>query len=414
VATLFNIQGNWTDPAHYEVLPGVTFDVPDQYGLPDVVFDDLPEPAACHNFSVTPFTSADCDGWIQKVELYDGGQLITVLDSRSGQWSDPYTPETAPGWTFDIPAEYGGGTIDVSQAVERDSCVIIRSYKAHQAFLENSCDGVRRVINLYEGPPSDPYQTLVGTLYNEIFDFTNPYALEVAPEVTVDVPEEYGDDHTFPAMYEPDNCQVTHQTDVWFASDCNQYWGGYILDGNQVETFHGNWTDPYRPESVTVDVLVPIGEGELGDRSFTITIEKDSTCLRCLVEKVYPMASYIAYDAPPGYWQGPFGMGPGVCSVIHPVGQVPAAWRISDVCSLCPEQIEGGYLYDIRNGNGRMFYDGWVYKVTCHGRQPYYTYMGYRWNDEWVREDEFTTNGERTSCRVDWCTDWVHENYPNP
>lgn len=411
--SLVNESGTWSDPYHYESVPVASYDVPDQYGnLPDVQFDELQEPAHCHDFNIRAFTKVDCEGWLQKVNLRDGNQWLKVLAVEQGTWTDPYTLETVPGWTFDIPDEYGGGSVDLDPAVEPELCIVNRIYKAHQAYLEDSCEGIRRVINLYEGPPGDPYQTLVGTLYNEVFYFTNPFVLETIPAVTVDVPAEYGEDYTFAAMEEPEVCKQVHQTDVWYQADCNQYWGGYILDGEKVETFRGDWKNPYKPESVTVDVIVPIPEGEEGESEFTITIHKDADCIKCKVTKVYPMASYIAYDAPDNYWKGPFGMGPGVCVVIHPEGQVPSAERVAVICSLCEDQVEGGYIYDVRDGNGNMFFDGWLYRISCYGKDPYYMYNGLRWNEEWVREKDFNSKGERLTCRVEGCADWIHENYP--
>ena len=117
------------------------------------------------------------------------------------------------------------------------------------------------------------------------------------------------------------------------------------------------------------------------------------------------MAAYHDAAAPGGYWQGPFGLGAGVCNVIHPEGQVPSVGRVTMLCSLCPDQYEGGYIYQVNH----MFDNDWVYKVQCYGQETHYTYMGYNW-DPYVKIGEYTTEGERLSCRVQGCADWIHEN----
>jgi hypothetical protein len=216
----------------------------------------------------------------------------------------------------------------------------------------------------------------------------------------------------FNEVFEDDDCREPHQTGPWSDSDCDQYWGGYILDGQKVETFRGNWQDPYGPESVTVAVTVPINEGELGNTEFEVEIAKKSSCIECKITEIYPMTTYQVFDAPPGYWRGPFGRGPGICPVIHEDGLVPSAERVSQLCSLCEDQLPGGFIYDVRGGNGTAFVTDWLVLVECNGQDPYYTYAGYRWDAEWVRDKSFTRTGERICAREEGCAEWIKENYP--
>jgi hypothetical protein len=109
---------------------------------------------------------------------------------------------------------------------------------------------------LYEGPASDPYANLVGTLYNEIVPFVDPLILETIPAVTVDVPTAHGPDYTFAAMVEPEFCYTTCALDVF-----NRSWTEEILtpEGEvQVTTFF-EYVDSLDPEvvcRVTEDVEI--------------------------------------------------------------------------------------------------------------------------------------------------------------
>jgi len=436
----------------------------------------LVEPDGCHDITIKSHQAADCDGYARAVNLYDLGVYQGHLLFESGVFTDPYALEPGlPAVSFAIPSEYGGGTVDFDALSEPASCQIFRTYKAHQAYLKNNCEGIQRVINLYEGPASDPYQTLVGTHYNETVLFSDPFNLETIPAVTVDVPDAYGADYTFAAMDEPEFCYST--CDVTTPVVLDPVWGewtpwvynpangleestrvgtqttlfvdsvdGEFICGTEIEELsgyqsreveysltvvgigdcftweyvpaftkggemsvvgelEGAWMNVYGPEIApvpTVSVIWPSGY------SLTVTpdaIAKEKACIQCETTRFYPMAAYVDGAAPPGYWQGPFGVGSGVCNVIHPKGQVPSVGRVTTICSLCPDQYEGGYIYQVNH----MFYDGWVYKTTCYGRDPHYTYMGYNW-DAYVRIGEYTTDGERCSPRVQGCADWIHEN----
>jgi len=432
---------------------------------------EVPEP---HDYELVFDQRNECLGQnYYRIMLTDFGKYVSTLyHSGFFAWSDPYTLESKTFGPFDL-GEFG--TFPAVTLEEPANCQIFRTYKHHQAYLANNCEGIRRVINLYEGPASDPYKTLVGTFYNQTVLFTDPFNLETIPAVTVDVPDAYGPDYTFAAMDEPETCYSTCDVTTPVVQD--PVWGNWtpwvynpgngleestrtgtqttlFMDsvnekyvcGSSVEELSdyrsrevdysltvtgtgdcstweyvvnfteggvmsvegdlkGSWVDIYGPEIApvpTVSVVWPSGY------ALTVTpaaFAKDNGCIQCRITPYYPQASYLDAAAPDVYWQGPFNLGPGVCSVIHPEGQVPSSDRVRTICSLCPDVYEGGYVYQVNH----MFYDGWVYKVQCYGEEPHYTYMGYNW-DAYVRIGEYTTEGERLSCRVQGCADWIHEN----
>jgi hypothetical protein len=193
--------------------------------------------------------------------------------------------------------------------------------------------------------------------------------------------------------------------------DCNEGWS-YEVDvpeGAQWELIEGalsgEWLNSYGPEDnaaflPTVVVTWPSGYAE---QATGVLIVKDEGCIECRVTRLYPQAVYLDPNAPVTYWQGPFGRGAGVCAVIHPEGQTPSAERVTTICSLCPDQIDGGYVYH----GEREFIDDYVYRLDCWGQEPHYVFAGFNW-DAYVRSD-FTREGIRTSCRVQGCADWIHE-----
>jgi hypothetical protein len=122
------------------------------------------------------------------------------------------------------------------------------------------------------------------------------------------------------------------------------------------------------------------------------------------VTALYPQATYLDPNAPETYWQGPFELGPGACSVIHPAGQTPSADRVTVICSLCEDQIKDGFIYH----GEHQFLDGWVYKVECYGYETHYWYEGYNW-DKWVRLGMYDDQGNRTCNRIEGCADWIKE-----
>jgi hypothetical protein len=167
----------------------------------------------------------------------------------------------------------------------------------------------------------------------------------------------------------------------------------------------GVWSDPYTPETApvpTVKATWPSGY------SLTVTpdaIVEEGSCVECKYTPLYPQAAYFDPNAPGSYWQGPFGMGPGVSVIIHPDGQTPSADRVTVLSSLCPEVFPGGYIYRGEN----KFLDGWVYKVECYGQETHYEYFGYNW-DKWVRLGMYDNEGNRTCAREEGCADWIKEN----
>ncbi|MBU0572720.1 hypothetical protein KKH23_02740 [Patescibacteria group bacterium] len=463
----------WSEPFLLENKTFGPFDLGEFGTFPAVTLD---EPLDCQVEHELAFVYTNkCVGWSYGYVL-DGVETIIA----SGEWVDPYGEPEKIFVSFEVflPAGEIANRSPIFgpwYLVEPADCQIFRTYKAHQAYLADSCEGIHRVINLYEGPASDPYDVLVGTLYNETVLFSDPFNLETIPAVTVDVPAAYGPDYTFAAMDEPSTCYSTCdlttpvvQDPVWnpwspwvynpisgleesfhtgtqttlFMDSVDE---GYVCGSSVEELFEsrtrevdysltvvgsgdcfnweyvpaftkggemtvvgdltGEWLDIYGPETApvpTVTVVWPSGY------ALTVTPEavvKDVGCIQCRITPYYPQASYHDAAAPGVYWQGPFGLGAGVCSVIHPEGQVPSAERVTTICSLCPDVFEGGYIYQVNH----MFYDGWVYKVQCYGQEPHYTYMGYNW-DAYVRIGEYTTEGERLSCRVQGCADWIHEN----
>jgi len=72
---------------------------------------------------------------------------------------------------------------------------------------------------------------------------------------------------------------------------------------------------------------------------------------------------------------------------------VPSADVVTKRCSLCPKQTADGLGYTYHGTNA--FYDGWLYKVTCYGREPYYVYNGQIVPIEQVRSNDFNQEGER-------------------
>lgn len=169
----------------------------------------------------------------------------------------------------------------------------------------------------------------------------------------------------------------------------------------------GPWLDLYAPEdnAASVPTFVftwPSGysEGVVGE-----VIDKNLECLQCLVTELYGMTLYTDPNAPAVYWEGPLDdpFGFPACPVIPLNGEVPAAFRVTQICSICPESgYEGGYIF-----HGVPVAEGRVLRYDCYGHGPRYFYLGHAWDEE-VRFD-FDADGTRRSCRVDGCVDWINE-----
>lgn len=417
----------------------------------------------CHNYTLQLHQNTDCRNTVRYSRILDNGVPIEAwVLFADVEWSEPYSLEVLPAATVD--RGVASGTFPAMN--EPASCQIFRTYKAHQAYLENSCEGIRRVINLYEGPADDPYATLVGTLYNEVLLFTDPYVGgEVIPAVTVDVPAEYGPDYTFAAMVEPEYCYVTcsitiegepgpwsdwaydvdrglevrtRNVPVLDSQDPEIVCGTNVEEDTHVPDYHpaiiplddcegwlylvnpagadyevlsgtlfGLWLDPYAPENNAVDVPTirfTFPSGYVMELTANV-IAKDNECLQCKVTNLYYQYAYQDYDAPGVYWPGPFERGPGIAVIINKKGEVPSAERVTVLSSLCPDQYPpDGYIYtaDV------LFAGGYVKKVECYGKEPYYTFLGYLWN-EWVKLGMYNKDSERICPRLEGCSAWIHE-----
>jgi len=169
----------------------------------------------------------------------------------------------------------------------------------------------------------------------------------------------------------------------------------------------GVWTNPYGPEQATVSGVIHYDEG---DMPFAVILEKDEVCIEerpCVIDVVYPMSIYTDGAAPQSYWTGPFSFP--ACAVIHKDDQVPSDDRVTMLCSLCPEQYAGGFIWTSDNKP----YTGFLYRKTCGDDVTYFfadDWHEFRWDEDWVRKG-FKADGERCddNPRVAGCSGWIHE-----
>lgn len=186
-------------------------------------------------------------------------------------------------------------------------------------------------------------------------------------------------------------------------------WGYQVIvpEGASAELISGalggEWLDPYAPEDNEAFVPTFVFTWDTGYSEEVIgeVIDKNLECLQCRVTELYGMTLYTDPNAPAVYWEGTFGFP--ACPVIHLDGEVPAGFRVTQICSICPESgLEGGYIFHgIPVGEGR------VLRYDCYGHESRYFYLNQDW-DELVRFD-FDADGTRRSCRVDGCVDWINE-----
>ena len=158
-------------------------------------------------------------------------------------------------------------------------------------------------------------------------------------------------------------------------------------------------------------MIVPIPEGQLGNRVFEVTVVKDMDCLQCKTTIAYyqAMVRPTSGDVPENYMTLPFNNGV-FCAVITPKGTVPADDRITSVCSLCPEKYPDGYIF---TGTATEADVEAVYRVECYGEGVTYYWFDKVW--KWGAEYDpiYTTLGRKPSCpRVDGCINWIKENAP--
>lgn len=240
--------------------------------------------------------------------------------------------------------------------------------------------------------------------------WTDPYALENSGPITFTVTDgaySYSETHTF---YEPSDCQQAHDTGPWYTESCEGYEYGYILDGQHVKTGEGKWLDSFKAEEVWVTVVVPANEGQQypDGAEFRIYIGKEEECLECKWTALYPMSIYEPSNPPQSYWRGPFDFH--ACAIIHDADEVPSADRVTMVCSLCPDQIEGGFIFNALNKP----YTGYLWRVECYGKGVTFVFADdwheFEWDEDWVRKG-YTDDGHRCedNPRIAGCSAWIHE-----
>lgn len=233
--------------------------------------------------------------------------------------------------------------------------------------------------------------------------WSKPYELETSGELTFTVTDgdySYSEKHTFT---EPEECQQLHETGPWYTESCEGYEYGYVLDGQHVKTGDGKWANSFKAEEVTVQVYVPETQ-----ETFSIYIGKEEECLECKWTAVYPMSIYQPANPPQSYWHGPFSFS--ACAVIHDADEVPSADRVTMVCSLCPDQIEGGFIFNALNKP----YTGYLWRVECYGKGVTFVFADdwheFEWDEDWVRKG-YTDDGHRCedNPRIAGCSAWIHE-----
>ena len=378
----------WSESFLFESKTFGPFDLGEHGTFPAVTLDEPTDCQVAHELAFVH--TKNCVGWSYGYVL-DGVETIIA----SGEWVELLEQEKI-FVSFEVFLPAG--------EIATRTPIFGPWYLVEPADCYNTCDVTTPVV---QDPVWNPWSPWV---YNSISGLEESAHTGTQTTLFMDaVNEGYVCDSSVEELFESRTREVDYSLTVVGSGDCFnwEYVPAFTKGGEMsvVGELEGAWADIYGPEIApvpTVSVIWPSGY------SLTVTpeaIAKDDACIQCKTTPYYPMAAYVDGAAPPGYWQGPFGMGSGVCPVIHPEGQVPSVGRVTTICSLCPDVYEGGYIYQVNH----MFYDGWVYKVQCYGQETHYTYMGYNW-DEYVRIGEYTTDGERLSCRVQGCADWIHEN----
>lgn len=359
------------------------------------------EPEGCEQEPVVTYrtyTTDDCKGWVVfEQEQRDGQDYGTPVDLLSGSWADPYTLEQATPSGEDSDGDAFSFTID-----EDRECLVPAEYRTtflygYGASPEDpaDCSGWWGILRLFDG------ELMVDSDYKAGL-WTDPYQIETANvEFTVsDGDYSYSQKQGFT---EPEECQQLHETGPWYTESCEGYEYGYVLDGQHVKTGEGKWANSFKAEEVTVQVIVPETQ-----ETFSIYIGKEEECLECKWTAVYPMSIYQPANPPQSYWHGPFSFS--ACAVIHDADEVPSADRVTMVCSLCPDQIEGGFIFNALNKP----YTGYLYRVECYGKGVTYVFADdwheFEWDEDWVRKG-YTDDGHRCedNPRIAGCSAWIHE-----
>ena len=213
------------------------------------------------------------------------------------------------------------------------------------------------------------------------------------------------------AAYEPTTMEITaEQVDLrpppnyklWTHSDCAGWAVGLWVRGRALTMRTGSWADLYGPESATAVF-------RFHGRWYKAKVYKDATCIHCKVTIAYYQARVkpTSDDVPIGYISLPFGYH--FCPVITPKGTVPAEHRITSVCSLCPEDYPGGYVFE---GSAEPEDVAPVYKVECYGKKVQYVWFGADWT-KWglIYDPMYTVDGRLDEYpRCDGCIDWIKDN----
>ncbi len=326
---------------------------------------------------------------------------------------DPYGRDIEQVKVTVSKAIYGFVEFDrTDKDVPVDTC-LVQGFKAHQAYLEDECAGIKRVVNLYEGPPGNPYQTLLGTHYNVTIPFTNPFALETIPGDSIALPAGFGGPAVFAPMAEPANCQVPHETEAWYEKDCDGWKVGYKLDGEITVTKTGTWGNPYGPEHIAEVVEVPIPEGELGTKMLWIDFDKDIDCISCETHVDHYLAEvHPATEPTIPLMTNP--QGQPFCAVAVPgEGVEPDLGRVAMACSKCLDQVDGGYIFVGEPGavgEAVVWNRCWSPE---EGYKVFYTWQGRYWKPGPDDVEKFTPTGRNPDCpRIEGCSDWIREQVP--
>jgi len=344
------------------------------------------------------YAQDDCQGWVVLEQRYkDGiadGNPVALL---SGQWADPYALEQATPAGTDTDGHAFAFTID-----EDRECLQQHEYRT--TFLygygtspeeDPDCSGWWGIMRLFRD------EVVVDTDYQAGL-WADPFTLE---SVTADFSVTDGEftDTESQTFYEPEECLQEHETGPWYTESCKGYEYGYVLDGKHIKTGEGEWQDSFKAEEVTVQVYVPETQ-----ETFSIYIGKEEECLECKWTALYPMSIYEPDNPPQSYWHGPFDFH--ACAVIHDWDEVPSADRVTMVCSMCPDQIEGGFIFNAIHKP----YTGYLYEVECYGKKTTYVFADdwheFEWDEDWVR-DGYTNDGHRCedNPRIAGCSAWIHE-----
>jgi hypothetical protein len=251
---------------------------------------------------------------------------------------------------------------------------------------ETVCD--REVEELYEQQTREPETYYFGEVSCEGYVF---YAVDsifegdVGPEPYVVGSGSWEDPFTLESvtdfgitLYEPEECLVTHEVEVFFNNDCDGWAVGYILDGESVTVRSGVWTDPHSLETAEYDgfaVPTPEGGDELGVPAGIVSEPQE--CYECEVEPLYRMITLIDYDAPDWYWGK--GSRNGTCWIILHDPDAPAAASVERQAQICSVCSQPDFYYEADN----VLYDGWVVR-DCNGN---ISYVDPLWDPEWFRSD---------------------------